>query len=75
MSPLYPQHPVVAPSTMLHWVASCPLSLEEQQGPTSPAGGSLKQLRDAGFTCTSRGSHWMRTMTGEGLGLGSEAPT
>lgn len=69
---LCPQHPVVAPSTMLHWVVSCHLSPGELQGPTSPAVGSLKQLRDAGCTCISRGSHWMRTMTGEGLDLGSE---
>lgn len=72
---LCPQLPVVAPSTTPHWVALSPLSLGELQGPTSLAVGSLKQLRDAGCTCTSRGSHWMRTMTGEDLGLGSEVPT
>lgn len=60
---------------MPHWVVSYPLSLGELQGPTSPAAGSLKQLRDAGYICTLRGSRWMRTMTGESLGSGLEIPT
>lgn len=60
---------------MLLWAALCPLNLGELQGPTSHAAGSLKQLKDAGCTCTLKESHWMRTMTGEGLGLGSEVPT
>lgn len=59
---------------MPHWVALCLLSLGELQGPTSPAAGSLKLLKDAGYTCTLRESHWMRTMTGENLGFGSEVP-
>lgn len=75
LPPHRPQHPVVAPSTTLHLAASCPPSLGERQGPTSPAVGSSKQLRDAGCTYTLRESPWMRTTTGEGLGLASEVLT
>lgn len=59
---------------MPHWVVLYPLSPGELPGPTLPAAGSLKQLRDAGYTCILRESLWMRTMTGEDLDFELEVP-